>query len=271
MLSPVRLLSPTLPSMLSTLPPFTIKLSFALPPIRVWIFEKTPMPLTSPALAAVIFQVLAILSPARLLSPTLPSMLATLPPFRVKLSSKLPPFRVWIFEKVLTPLMSPALAAVMFQVLAMLSPVRLLSPVLPSMLTMLPPFRVKLSSKLPPFRVWILEKAPTPLTSPALAAVIFQVLAMLSPVRLLSPTLPSTLAMLPPFTTKLSFALPPFRFWILEKAPTPLTSPALAAVMFQVLAMLSPARLLSPVLPSMLATLPPLRVKLSFALPPFRC
>ena len=265
-LSPVTPSLPAPPSMLATVPPLSVKASALLPPVKFSILENV-LPLISPAFAAVTFQVLIVLSPVTPSSPAPPSMSATVPPLRLKVSVLLPPVRFSILEKVL-PLTLPAFAAVTFQVLTVLSPLKPSLPKPPSMSATVPPLRLKVSVLLPPVRFSILEKV-LPLTSPPFTAVTFQVLIVLSPVKPSSPAPPSMSATVPPLRLKVSVLLPPVRVSILEKA-LPLTSPAFTAVIFQVLTILSPVKLLLPALPSMLVTVPPFRAKLSMLVPPVR-
>ena len=121
----------------------------------------------------------------------------------------------------------------------------------------------------------LLKPPPTPVTVPASALVMFQVLATLSAVKLLMPVTPPSIAPLkvPPLKVKLSVPVPPVRLPILLKPPAiPVTVPLSRPVITQLFATLSAVKLLVPAAPPLNAPLkvPPLKVKSSLLLPPVR-
>ena len=101
---------------------------------------------------------------------------------------------------------------------------------------------------------------PVPLRVPALTLVTVQVFATLSPIAVLLPKPPSIVATVPPLNAKLSASLPPTRFWKLLKVKIPSISPLLGELIFQLLALFSPVKVLLnaelPFATSMLAILP---------------
>ena len=138
--------------------------------------------------------------------------------------------------------------------------------ILPSML--LPSLKTTISLLLPPVRFWILLNAKEVFSVPALLPVRFQVFSVLLPVRVLLPEPPSIVATVPPLRTKLSVLLPPTRFSKVLKVKEPLISPLLVPLIFQLLAELSPIKVLLPVVPpsalSILAIVPPTAVAVLF-------
>ena len=83
-----------------------------------------------PVSVPVISQVFGVFSPMRVFVPAPPLILVTLPPLRVKVSSKLPPTRLLKSVKLIVPLMIPSLMSVISQVLAVLAPIKVLSAAL---------------------------------------------------------------------------------------------------------------------------------------------
>ena len=154
-------------------------------------------PPTSPASAALMFQVLAVLLADSESVPAPPSICPlTLPPLSRKISAPLPPIRLSISTKVNTLSTLPPSALWMLQVLEVLFAVRLSVPPPPLRVPVSEPFAsTKLSLPLPPVRL-AKSKKVTPATSPSFWPVIFQVLAMFSPIRVLSAPPPIRVSIL---------------------------------------------------------------------------
>ena len=193
---------------------------------------------------------------------------AKVPPLIVKVSTPVPPVRVVkaVNVSALVLVNVPAFVPVIDHALVRFGPVSVLPwPVAPVMaLILLKPVPVRLASvpAKPSF-------VPTPVMVTLRAVVYAAQLIESTPV----PVPPSMLATVKlPENTKLSVLLPPTTFWILLKPPvTPVTVPALFAVIFQVFATLPPVSVLVPP-PPLIApvNVPPLRVKVSEFVPPVR-
>ena len=86
---------------------------------------------------------------------------------------------------------------------------------------------------------------PTPLRVPKLTPLTTQLLSKLSPIAVLFPPAPSISSTLPPLNAKVSALLPPTSFWNLLKVKEELLiSPLLMPLIFQLLAVLSPVKVL---------------------------
>ena len=114
-------------------------------PVRFSTFVKSTRPFRSPALSAVMFQVLATFAPTNVSLPAPPfnAPVRLTPAVQLKVSAAPPPVRFSIDEKVNAPPMFPASSFVMFQVLAMSAPISV------SFVDAVPPIRISIFAKPP--------------------------------------------------------------------------------------------------------------------------
>ena len=211
------------------------------PPVRFSTLVKSPMSVTSPALADEIVQVLessawviVSLSPPPSIVPASPARDAML-----NVSGPLPPVRFSTALKALKSDPVPLPDPVMFQVLVPSAWLTVSLPPPPSMSPESDPVlpMLNVSTPLPPVRFSMLVKSPISVTSPSLADEIVQVLessawviVSLSPPPSIVPARPTRLAML-----NVSGPLPPVRFSMSLKALRSSTDPPLVEEIVHVL------------------------------------